>query len=201
MPRYEATPLSTDLPEYLNRPSRPFHTGTFFVGRKRGMQAYADLKSTLLEVPEGNPMILKFTPAQLMDAAYTQESLARIGKEIAAGKFGERCILLEGLEADSITTLKAVIGWLRLKIAFLTVETSGTWNYVGNLAPHLVDTLKLVARHEHMAIKKLSKLRDMQTNAASNRLNRLHALRLVRREGVSTEHGLIYIYHFWKWSE
>lgn len=199
MKRYEASLLTADLHEYLRRPSRPLEQGNFFLGRVKGEQAYAELKVKLSDVPEGHPLILRLPQRQVMDAAYVKASLARVGKEIVKGKFGERCVLLEGWEPDSLVTLNAVLGWLRLRAVFLTVGPGKMWGYVGPLAPYLEDTLRLVARRGRLTAAELVKDRDLRTNAASNRLNRLHGLRLLKRESVNTQNGLMHVYHFWQW--
>jgi hypothetical protein len=201
MKRYEASLLSTDIHVYLGRPSRPLHTGTFFIGQEQGRQAYVALRAKLLEVPEGNPLILTLPRHQLIDAAYADESLARLGEEIVGGKYGERGLLLEGMEADSVTNLNAAIGWRRRKAVLLTVAPAGGWGHVGRLAPYLLDTLELVAAKGQLTVGELSVKRNRQNNAASNRLNRLHQLRLVRREAVITTNGLTYVYHFWRWAK
>lgn len=200
MKRYEAGLLTVNLHEYLRRPSRPFEQSNFFLGAVKGEQAYAALKAKLADVPEGHPLILRLPLYQVMDAAYVKASLARVGDEIVKGKFGERCVLLEGWEPDPLVTLNAVLGWLRLRAVFLTVRPGETWGYVGQLAPYLEDTLKLVARQGRLTVAELVKKRDLRTNAASNRLNRLHALRLLRREAVNTQNGLMHVYHFWQWA-
>jgi hypothetical protein len=199
MKRYEASLLSTDIHVYLGPPSRPLHTGTFFIGQQQGRQAYIALRAKLLEVPEGNPMILTLPRHQLIDAAYADESLARLGEELVGSKYGERGLLLEGLEPDSVANLKAAIAWRRRKAVLLTVTPAGRWGHVGQLAPYLLDTLGLVAVKGQLTVGELSAKRSLRNNAASNRLNRLHQLRLVRREAVTTSNGLIHIYHFWRW--
>lgn len=69
----------------------------------------SELKVKLLAVPEGHPLVLRLPQRQVMDAAYVRASLARIGEEIVRGKFGERCVILEGWEPDPLVTLNAVL--------------------------------------------------------------------------------------------
>lgn len=196
---YEASLLTVDLAEYLGRPFRPLEQGNFFLGGVKGRQAYAELKVKLLAVPEGHPLVLRLPQRQVMDAAYVRASLARIGEEIVRGKFGERCVILEGWEPDPLVTLNAVLGWLRYKAVFLSVRPGGTWGIAGRLAPYLEETLRLVARRGRLTVAEMVKGGGLRTNAASNRLNRLHGLRLVRREAVNTRNGLAHVYHFWQW--
>jgi hypothetical protein len=201
MKLHEATLQPTDLPEYLGRTSRPFHTGTFFIGQEQGRRAYIELRAKLLEVPEGFPLIIRIPINHLLDASYAGASLVILGKEMTEGKFGERGLILGGLNKDSLINLNAALCQRRVKIAFLTIDLLDRCGYTGQLAPYLEDTLKLVKRAGQLTVSELSKERQLRTNAASNRLNRLHRLRLVRREEVTTPNGLAHVYHFWQWTK
>jgi DNA-binding transcriptional ArsR family regulator len=201
MKPHEATLLSTDLMEYLNRPSRPFSTGNFFIGQRDGERAYKALKSKLLETPEGYPLILKLPPSQLIDCAYAVSSLIRLGHEITKGVYGERCLLLEGLSESSMTNLSAAISWSKRRVVFLEIDLKGGgWRHVGPLGPDHLETLRLVARHGSMTAGVLAKKYRLQITAATNRLKRLYDLRLVRREGERTRNGWVYTYYFWQWA-
>jgi DNA-binding transcriptional ArsR family regulator len=195
----EATLLSTDLMEYLNRPSRPLSTGNFFIGQRDGDRAYKALKSQLLVTPEGHPLLLKLPPSQLIDCAYAVASLVRLGHEIATGVYGERCLLLEGLSESSVTNLSAAISWSKRRVVFLAVEPGGQWRHVGLLGHDHLETLRLVATHGSMTVGVLAKKYGLRVTAASNRLKRLYDLRLVRREGALTRNGWVYTYYFWQW--
>jgi DNA-binding transcriptional ArsR family regulator len=199
MKRHEATLLSTDLMKYLNRPSRPLSTGSFFIGQQDGENAYKALKSKLLETPEGHPLILKLPPAQLIDCAYAVASLVRLGHEITKGAYGERCLMLEGLSESSVTNLSAAIRWSKRRVVFLAIEPEGQWRPVGPLGPDHLQTLELVARHGSMTVGVLAKKYRLRITAASNRLKRLYDLRLIRREGEVSKNGWIYTYYFWQW--
>jgi predicted transcriptional regulator len=172
-----------------------------FLTREKGEQAYQLLKERLQEVSEGQGLVLVFPSEQLVDASFADESIIRLGEEIVGDKFGERCILLEGLTEDSIKNIDAVIGLRRLKLAFLAVEPSNAWQCIGQLEPSLKEVLKLMARHHRLTAPGLADLLELAINTASNRLKRLYDRRLIRREYEISEKGLQYIYYFWQWTE
>jgi DNA-binding transcriptional ArsR family regulator len=199
MKRYEATLLPTNLAEFLNLPSWPIRDASFFIGRKAGERAYHALKPKLLETPEGSPLVIKFSPSQLIDVSYADESLVRIGKEILSGDYGERCLLLKGLSDASVTNLNAAIIWRKLRLVFLAVEPTGQWKHIGQLGSHHLETLEFVAMKGSMTVGEVVKKYKLQINTASNRLKRLYDLRLLRREGEITNNGWFYTYYFWQW--
>ena len=176
-------------------------TERFFLTRENGEQAYPLLEARLHEVSEGQPLVLVFPLGQLMDSSFADETVVRLGEEITAGKFGERCILLEDLTADSIDNISAAISLRRLKLAFLAVGPSGAWQLIGQLEPSLQETLEIVAKRSRLTAPKLADLKKLAINSASNRLKRLYDQRLVRREHEISEKGLQYIYYFWRWTE
>jgi len=191
MNHYDMARLSSEL----GLPER------FFVTREQGERAYHSLKAHLQTIPEGQGLVLAFPPAQLIDASFADETIIRLGEEIVAGEFGERCLLLAGLTADSIKNINIIIGFRRLKLAFLLVEPNGEWQYIGQLEPSLAETLELVAHHGRLTAPELSELLNLAVNTASNRLKRLYDRCLVRREYEISQKGLQYIYYFWQWEQ
>jgi DNA-binding transcriptional ArsR family regulator len=173
----------------------------FFLTRENGEQAYPLLKARLREVDEGQPLVLVFPPAQLMDSSFADETILRLGEAITAGEYEERCILLENLTTDSMDNIGAAISLRGLKLAFLAVEHSGAWQLVGRLEPSLQETLELVDERGHLTASELAELKELAINSASNRLRRLYDQRLVRRKHEISETGLQYIYYFWEWTE
>jgi DNA-binding transcriptional ArsR family regulator len=171
-----------------------------FLTRQRGEQAYQVLKVRLQALNEGQALILLFPPDQLMDASFADETIVRLGEEIASGNFGERSILLENLTEDSITNLNSIIKFRQLKLAFLAVEPNSVWQCVGQLEPSLRETLEFLSERNRLTAPELGTIKQLEVNTASNRLKRLYNLHLVRREHEITNQGLQYIYYFWQWT-
>jgi DNA-binding transcriptional ArsR family regulator len=172
-----------------------------FLTREKGEQAYDLLKEHLQTVTEGQGAVLVFPPSQLIDASFADESIVRLGEELIAGKLGDRCILLKGMTEDSVKNINAVIGFRHLKLAFLVVESGGSWRCIGQLESSLHEALNLVAVHGRLTAPELADHLKLAINTASNRLKRLHDRHLVRREYEISEKGLQYIYYFWQWTE
>lgn len=173
----------------------------YFVTREKGGLAYQRIRDSLMAAPEGQALVLEFPSAQLMDVSFADETIIRLGQEILAADFGQRCLLLKGLSADSIKNIEAALRLQRLKLAFLHVGPGRTWQIVGPLERSLKETVDIVARRVHLTAPELADLLGLAVNTASNRLKRLSDQHLLRREFEVSEKGLQYIYHFWQWTE
>ena len=172
----------------------------YFLTRDKGELAYGLIKQQLEETPEGQALVLVFPPNQLVDSSFADESAVRLGEEVLAGIYGERCILFENLTEDSVKNLEGVLSLRGIKMPLLRVEERGGWNLMGNLEESLLNTLKLVHRREYLTASDLALQLKMAVNTASTRLKRLHNLHLVRREHEISEAGLQYLYYFWEWN-
>lgn len=175
--------------------------GQNYLTRDKGEMGYELLKEQLQATPDGQPLVLVFPPAQLVDSSFADESAVRLGEEILKGLYGERCILLEGLTDDSIKNFEGVLSLRGIKLPLLSVKATGEWKILGKLEDNLLETLGLVYKHGHLRASELVSILGLAVNTASTRLKRLHNLHLVRREYEVTERGLQYIYYFWQWNE
>lgn len=173
--------------------------GRHYLTREIGEKAYEILESQLTKTPEGESLVLVFPPNQLVDSSFADESIVRLGEQILKGKFGERCMLLQGLTEDSTKNFRAVLKLRGIKLPLLSVAEDGAWEVLGNLEDSLLETLKLVNRYRRMTASDMVSRKGLAVNTASTRLKRLHNLHLVRREYEVSEKGLQYIYHRWQW--
>ena len=175
--------------------------GQNYLTRDKGELGYELLKEQLIATPDGQPLVLIFPPAQLVDSSFADESAVRLGEEILKDKYGERCILLEGLTDDSIKNFEGVLSLRGIKLPLLSVKATGEWKVMGKLEVNLLETLGLIYQHGHLTASELVSVLGLAVNTASTRLKRLHNLHLVRREYEVSERGLQYIYYFWQWND
>jgi len=173
----------------------------YFVTREKGELAYGRIRERLVALPEGHALVLDFPEDQLMDVSFADETIIRLGQEILAAKFGQRCLLLKGLSADSVKNIEAALRLQRLKLAFLHIGQDRSWQIVGPLERSLKETLQIVDQHAHITAPELATMLDLAVNTASNRLKRLSDQHLIRREFEVSEKGLQYIYYFWQWTD
>lgn len=169
----------------------------YFLTRDKGEKAYERVKWTLERTPEGEPLVLVFPPEQLVDSSFADEVAVRLGDEILKGKYGDRCLLLSGLSADSVKNFEAVLSLRQLKLPLLALDSEGTWTLIGRLEDSLRETLDLILTAGRLTASELVSRLGLAVNTASTRLKRLHNLHLVRREYEISEKGLQYIYYSW----
>jgi Winged helix-turn-helix DNA-binding len=170
-----------------------------YYGRSLGELIYDVARKEMLRMPEGNALVITFPERRQFDAAFFDASLVRFGKELAAGGYGERGLLLQELEPDGVFNLDAAIALRESSAAFLHI-TPHKWQVVGHLANSHMDTLKLVVRHGSLSAPELAKQRGITLPAANNRLKRLYKARLAWRSAVQGLRGVTYTYHSWQWS-
>jgi hypothetical protein len=172
-----------------------------YYGRDIGETVYELIRKRMLSMAESNPLIVFFPERRQMDAAFFDASLVRIGRELAAGGYGERGLLLYGLEPDGVFNLEAAIARRESSAAFLLVAPPNKWQVVGHLASNHMDALRLMARQGSLSAPELAKLRHIALPAANNRMKRLYETRLIWRNAVQGIRGVTYTYHFWRLSD
>jgi DNA-binding transcriptional ArsR family regulator len=172
-----------------------------YYGSENGKVVYDIFRKRLLGVPERRAMVVSFPERRPLDAAFFAASLVRIGRELAAGGYGERGLLLHGMDADAVFNLEAAISGKASSAAFLLIDQRGLWRLVGHLAETHAQTLRLISRAVKLSATELAEREGLALNAANNRLKRLYETRLVWREGVPQPRGVSYAYHFWRWGQ
>jgi hypothetical protein len=169
-----------------------------FLTRGDGERAYGPIESRLREVPEGEALVLRFPPGQLIDSSFGDEAIVRLAERLAAGEYGERGLLLEGLTEDSIYNLDSVIHLRGLRLTLMLTEGAGQTRLVGRLERGLREALGLVEERGSLTAAQLADALGLAINNASNRLRRLHDQRVVRRQYEVTNRGLEYTYFPWR---
>lgn len=171
-----------------------------FVTRENGERAYPLIAERLQNIADNSALVLVFPPGQLLDASFVDECIVQLGRRILAGEYDHRAILLEGLTSNSIININSVIAFHQIKLAFLVIEPTGAWQYIGHLESSLLEVLAFLAERKQLTAPELAAAMRLAINTASNRLKRLYDRRLIWREHEITDKGLQYIYHFWQWT-
>lgn len=172
----------------------------YFLTREKGNAAFERIEQKLLAIPDGCALMLCFPPEQVIDASFADSTVAKILEGLGQGKYHNRTILLYGLSSDSVFNIDRTLNMSKSKLAVIIVENNSQWMVVGKVEKSLQETLQLLAKHQHLTAPDLVDILNVAVNTASNRLKRLHDLRLVRREFEISDAGLVYIYYFWDWT-
>jgi hypothetical protein len=69
----------------------------------------------------------------------------------------------------------------RKRLPALLVLPDGSWDCLGTITPHLLETLRLLVERERVSAREMVGLLGLELTASSTRLGSLHRLRLARR--------------------
>ncbi|HWR97949.1 MAG TPA: hypothetical protein VN317_05955 [Candidatus Methanoperedens sp.] len=157
------------------------------VTRETGAAVRAAVAERLLGLERGEVLILDFAGVGIIDFSCADECLAKLVLRLNAGEYGERYLCLTGLGESQRENIQVALE--RKKLPALLLGTGSSWELLGNLTPHLRETLRLVVERDGMSARELADLRGIELTAASTRLINLHRLRLVRRRERAMEEG------------
>ena len=161
--------------------------------RDLGRRAFRYFEHELKQTPEGQTLILDGKDIILFDSSFFDEAILSLFVKLVGGEYGNRFLLLYDISDDSVVNIEGAIKRRNLKNA-IPVKNRDQWRFVGTLEPNLEETARLLVRKKQLTARELADLLKIEINNASNRLRRLHELRLAKREELSSESGLYHQY-------
>jgi hypothetical protein len=166
--------------------------------RERGRQAFRRFEQELKQVSDDETLVLDCSGIPLMDSSFLDESILNLFQRLIDGVYGNRFVAITHISQDALYNMAGATKNRGMKAA-IPVKNSAGWTFIGpkigerweaNLdaaAQRLVRTGELTARD-------LADQLHISINSASNRLRRLHALRLAKRTPEKNESGLSHRY-------
>ena len=164
-----------------------FRNGTReLTGRDRGARIRETIERLLKDVDE--PLvILDFSGTGSIDFSWADEVVAKIVSRLWSNEYGERFLVLKGLNASQAENIGVALE--RKKLAVLSTGPGG-WRMIGSLNNYLIHTLHQVMRKKQLTLKELSETEGIGMNTSGTRLLNLYKKRLVSRmEGASRLSG------------
>jgi len=169
-----------------------------FLTREKADEAYLYFRQILLNLSDGQELILEFPDNQIVDASFADGTIVRLLEELVNHEYGDRGLLVKNLSNDSLFNLDTVLKMSRHRVAVIALTHDGSWNVVGKIEPVLLETLQLLVKNGSLTAPQLVGLCGLAINNASNRLKRLYDQRLVRRDfQIIADKGLVYTYRSW----
>ncbi|HEV2765539.1 MAG TPA: MarR family transcriptional regulator [Pyrinomonadaceae bacterium] len=155
--------------------------GGVLYGRDAGRRVAEAVERELREAAPGSVLVVDLTKVRQASYAALKEMFTVLDL-LRTSKLAE-CYLLFQVDARDEDLLEAVEAAARERRSMLpVVERGGAWLSSGRLTKAERDTLEAVEQSGGLTTKDLQQRFDLLASAASNRLRRLHDLRLVRRE-------------------
>jgi len=151
------------------------------------------LEERLQREPDETIVILDFKSVGILDYSCADEIVAKLISRLNAGEYGNRYLLLRGLNPTQKENIEVALERKRLAALFLREDKS--WEVLGVLNNYLRETLAEVIREGRITARDLAEVEDLEINTSSTRLANLYKLQLVqRREEVLSEGGRQFVY-------
>ena len=154
-------------------------------GRSRGIRVRGFIEKILREETGPLLVILDFSGIRSIDFSWADEVVAKIISRLWSGEYGEKFLVLKGLNVSQVENISVALE--RKRLAALTSGSEG-WQIVGSLNNYLAHTLNQVMEKKHLTLKELSEEEGIGMNTSGTRLLNLYKKRLVvRMEGPATK--------------
>ena len=163
------------------------------VTRETGKRMREALEERLQTGSSGEVIILDFKGVGILDYSCADEIVAKLISRLNAGEYGERYLLLRGLNPTQRENIEVALERKHLAALFLNEEKK--WEVLGILNNYLKETLNEVMTKGRITARDLADTEDLEINTSSTRLANLYKIQLVqRREELLNEGGRQFVY-------
>jgi hypothetical protein len=147
-------------------------------GRSRGAKVREFIEKELKEEKGALLVLLDFSGIGPIDFSWADEVVAKIVSRLWSGEYGEKFLLLKGLNPSQSENIGVALE--RKRLAALVTGSEG-WHIVGSLNNYLAHTLDQVMEKRHLTLRELSEKEGIGMNTSGTRLLNLYKKRLVVR--------------------
>lgn len=152
-------------------------------GRTRGVKVRGFLERLLRAEGGALLVLLDFSGVGPIDFSWADEVVAKMISRLWSGEYGEKYLVLKGLNASQLENISVALE--RKRLAALVTGAEG-WKIVGSLNNYLAQTLNTIMEKRHLTLRQLSEEEGIGMNTSGTRLLNLYKKRLVvRGEGSS----------------
>lgn len=154
-------------------------------GRSRGVRIRGLIEKMLREEKGSLLVVLDFSGIGSIDFSWADEVVAKMISRLWSGEYGEKFLVLKGLNVSQIENISVALE--RKRLATLTIGSEG-WKIIGSLNNYLAHTLNQVMEKKHLTLRELSEEEGIGMNTSGTRLLNLYKKRLVvRGEGPTAK--------------
>ncbi|HWR57672.1 MAG TPA: hypothetical protein VN328_02180 [Thermodesulfovibrionales bacterium] len=141
---------------------------------------------------DGAVVALDFSKIGIVDYSCADEIVAKIISRLLGGEYGDRYILLLGLNENQKENIEVALE--RKGLAAIARMRDGENILLGNLNNYLKETLHFVTEKGKIAAGELSERFKLPANTSGTRLLNLHKKRLVKRTDEMRNSGRVWVY-------
>lgn len=162
------------------------------VTRPSGNKIRGRIEKDIVNEPEGAVVALDFSKIGIVDYSCADEIVAKLVSRLLSGEYGERYIVLSGLNENQKENIEVALE--RKDLAVMGEMRDKTMTLLGNLDNYLKQTLNLILERKKITAKQLSEVLKLPANTSGTRLLNLYRKKLVRRLEEIAEGGKVWAY-------
>lgn len=162
------------------------------VTRQSGQVIRKRIERELEKEEDGSVIVLDFSKIGVIDYSCADEIVAKLISRLLGGEYGERYIILGGLNENQKENIEVALE--RKDLAVMAQMRDGRRTLIGSLHNYLQKTLELILRKGKITAGELSDMLKLPANTSGTRLLNLHKKRLVRRMDETRNGGRVWVY-------
>jgi hypothetical protein len=162
------------------------------VTRPSGEKIRQRVERDMEKEPDGSVIALDFARIGIIDYSCADEIIAKLVSRLLSGEYGDKYILLSGLNENQKENIEVALE--RKDLAVAAEMRDGNRALVGSLNNYLKETLDFVRKKKKVSAKDLSAGLKLEANTSGTRLLNLHKKRLVRRAETIGAEGKVWLY-------
>ena len=137
------------------------------------------IERDMVKEGDGTVIGLDFSRIGVIDYSCADEIVAKLISRLLGGEYGDRYILLTGLNENQRENIEVALE--RKALAVMAEMRAGEKILLGSLHKYLRETLEQIIKQGKLTAKELSKAMSLEANTSGTRLLNLHKKRLVKR--------------------
>ncbi len=162
------------------------------VTRPTGQTIRERIERDLEQEPDGAVVALDFSKIGVIDYSCADEIVTKLVSRLLAGEYGDKYLLLTGLNENQRENIEVAIE--RKSLAIMALMREGNRILLGSLNNYLRDTLDFIIKKKKATSKDLAEAKKIEANTSGTRLLNLYKKRLVKRIEETGKDGNIWSY-------
>ncbi len=168
------------------------------VTRPSGQVVRERIERDILKEENGAVIALDFLEIGIIDYSCADEIVAKLISRLLSGEYGNRYIILIGLNENQKENIEVALE--RKRLAAIAEIRDGEKILLGSLNNYLRETLEFIIEKGRLTSKDLSEAMNLEANTSGTRLLNLHKKRLVKRTEEIRDGGRVWIYELLRFS-
>ncbi len=168
------------------------NSSSYLVTRQSGQVMRARIEKEIAGEDESAVIALDFSEIGIVDYSCADEIVAKILSRLISGEYGNRYILLTGLNENQRENIEVALE--RKELAVVAEMRNGERAIIGTLNNYLENTLQLIEKKDNITAKYVSETLNLEANTSGTRLLNLFKKRLVKRKDQKNNGTRIWVY-------